>query len=122
MTNIFPDFSETILNYTHSSFETQRNLHNAFFETFRGKRTLRGRSALFCCSWVESNEDNRIIQIFENSRTKLPTLLLEAEIRMVPLDLFAENEVTQNIPPKLVSNFLCPVFAQELSTRYFFNF
>lgn len=68
MTNIFPDFSETILNYTHASFETQRNLNNGFFETLRAKCTVRVRSVLFCCLRVESNEDNRIIRIFENTR------------------------------------------------------
>jgi len=99
ITNIFPDFSETILNYTHSSVETQRDFHNGFFETFRGKCTLRVRSALFSWSRVESNEDNRIIRIFENNRTNLRALLLEAETRMVLLDLFPGNAVTWNIPP-----------------------
>jgi len=53
ITNIFPDFSETILNYTHSSFETQRNLHNGFFETFRGNARLEG--AVLCSVVCGSN-------------------------------------------------------------------
>lgn len=99
ITNIFPDFSEIILNYKHSSFETQRNLHNGFFETFRGKCTLWVRSALFHCLRVESNVNNRIIRIFENNRTNLHAVLREAATRMVLLDMFTGNKVSQNISP-----------------------
>jgi len=63
ITNIFPNFSETILNYTHSSFKTQRNFTQRFLWNFA--RQMHNESAQYSpllfmgrIEWGQSNNSN----------------------------------------------------------------